>query len=222
MGYWKWNLFDYVEAYDTLKDLERENCELSHIFSDVKKFENNLSFLKACISDNKEISYSYILVDLILNAQRLYEIGRYDDAVARLYRALEMVAQLELLKYGYEDPVPAKGIKEEHKRIFEKYGSPGNDGMYKLGLHKKMEVLRDLGSTVGNSFVYDERVKIILQYRNNSFLAHGFVPVKKNMVENMLQIVEKYVKMSLKEIKGVKFDEIKNRGKFPRLLWGVA
>jgi hypothetical protein len=43
------------------------------------------------------------MIDLIANARRRAEEGFYDDAVGRLYRTMEMLAQFELLtKYDQD------------------------------------------------------------------------------------------------------------------------
>ena len=43
------------------------------------------------------------MADLLNNAQRRIDEGKYDDAVARLYRANELIAQITLTKFGVID-----------------------------------------------------------------------------------------------------------------------
>ena len=224
-GYMKWNLFEYDSAYEILSACDLN--EVGHIFKDVNRFKKNIQFLKACkgaTDENLElkdlrVKYAYILVDVFLNAERTFEIGKYDDAVARLYRVLELIAQTELLRYGYRDPISEDSVKEEHKGIFMKYLTLLSGKEYRLPLYKKMELLKEMDSNVGKRFIEDDKIKTMLQYRNFSFLAHGFKPVNREMAREMMELVEEYIEISLKNIPGVKFEKIKEMGKFPTMVW---
>ena len=61
-----------------------------------KRFLDKKIHHRKCIVDENNIFY--FLVDLVNNAHRRIEMGRYDDATARLYRSMELIAQIRLLK----------------------------------------------------------------------------------------------------------------------------
>ncbi|MDB9309098.1 hypothetical protein PN471_10700 [Aphanizomenon sp. CS-733/32] len=74
------------------------------------EIRNLALFLKCVINSRGQIDEKFdssngteghgyeIVQDLILNAERRATQQRYDDAVGRLYRALELLAQIRLLK----------------------------------------------------------------------------------------------------------------------------
>ena len=80
-----------------------------HEISPIEKFlaqiNENLEFLKLKISKRgiKTGDVKYYLPDLLNNAYRRIEEGKYDDAVARLYRSIELTAQLGLVNEGVVD-----------------------------------------------------------------------------------------------------------------------
>ena len=70
----------------------------------LSQIEANIEFLKLKISRKGAINLKnvkYYLPDLLNNASRRIEEGKYDDAVARLYRATELIAQTGLAKEGF-------------------------------------------------------------------------------------------------------------------------
>ncbi|WP_411872054.1 TIGR02710 family CRISPR-associated CARF protein [Vulcanococcus limneticus] len=120
--------------------------------------------------------------DLLLNAERRAQQDRYDDAVGRLYRALELTAQLllvldhdgirtadvdlALLPPSLQDRYAAKRTERQGKLRLQ------------LALHDSFELLAELGHPVG--LQWRERKSALidaLQVRNNSLFAHGFRPV---------------------------------------------
>lgn len=58
--------------------------------------ESVSKYILALVAITKENGGYEQVQDLILNAERRAVQERYDDAVARLYRAVEMVAQVRL------------------------------------------------------------------------------------------------------------------------------
>ena len=60
----------------------------------------NLNFLENKISNGnlKIENLHYYLSDLLNNAQRRIKEQKYDDAVARLYRITELIAQINLFE----------------------------------------------------------------------------------------------------------------------------
>lgn len=125
-----------------------------------------------------------LLLDLLANAWRRGELEqRYDDAVARLYRCVEGVAQLALwqahgIKTG-KVPVdrlpPGDPFDVEVSRARE-----AGESSVKLGLEKSFQLLAALGgplADVAARLGRDGDVGKLLQSRNLSLLAHGAHPV---------------------------------------------
>ncbi|MEW6374623.1 MAG: TIGR02710 family CRISPR-associated CARF protein, partial [Thermodesulfobacteriota bacterium] len=100
-GYELWDRFKHKDARVRLykcKDIITTfafGSEKRDIITLAKKIEENINFLENLLSWHSP-SKSYFL-DLLSNAKRRANIERkFDDAVARLYRAIEVLAQTEL------------------------------------------------------------------------------------------------------------------------------
>lgn len=122
------------------------------------------------------------VLELIANADRRAVQSRYDDAVGRLYRAVELHVQgLAKERFGDElgrlrlQSLPGDAARSWMRR---EYGEP-TDGSYKLGIEALFRVLRRFGGLPHDqTHSYDE-LKNHLQKRNNSLFAHGSIPVKE-------------------------------------------
>lgn len=129
--------------------------------------------------------------DLILNARRRASQGRFDDAVGRLYRALELYAQIELLRRN-EPVLTANVLPErlpEHVRPWLE--QQRHDQRISLGLVAAYELLALLGHPAGIVWAKGrEEMLAALQARNHSLLAHGFVPVTEEVYDRVQDSVE--------------------------------
>ncbi len=148
-----------------------------------------------------------VLADLFNNAQRRNMEGRYDDAVARLYRMVEALAQWALLqrqgiKSGNVDlaaltsRVPAQQIQRLESR------RDRADGAIKIGLEESMGLLDELGDPVGKDFWAAKRLRAILKVRNNSILAHGFTPVSGEDCEALFGEVRRLAAVADPQLEG--------------------
>jgi CRISPR-associated protein (TIGR02710 family) len=130
----------------------------------------------------------HICADLWLNALRRGERGRYDDAVARLYRLLEAAAQARVLeRYGLRTGSVAPEELPESLRAaaFKKKDPKTGAEFAQLGLNHAVELLRERDPGDGFVAAYagagaaEARLAgpSWLVKRNHSILAHGFVNV---------------------------------------------
>lgn len=139
--------------------------------------------------------------DLWLNALRRAEAGRYDDAVARVYRLLEWTAQWLLeVRAGLKtadlpsDVAAQAGI------------SPGRNGRFQAGLLAAWDlVARHAGGEAARFFAAQrDRMLNHLERRNQSILAHGFTPVSASDWREMRGwLEESYVPMLHAELAAV-------------------
>jgi CRISPR-associated protein (TIGR02710 family) len=129
--------------------------------------------------------------DLWLNALRRGERGRYDDAVARLYRLLEAVAQTHVLKrHGLETGrIPPTKIPESMRsRVAIKKDRKTGAEYAELGLNQAVELLRARNPddvfvaayTTGSGQQNHLQGPAWLSKRNRSILAHGFASVDQS------------------------------------------
>lgn len=198
-GYSLWDKFKHKEAFSSLKKgFEKfkiyayEKKEVKRL---IKHIESNLEFLQ-------DMRKEKILLDLIANAIRRAEIEKkYDDAVARLYRALEKFAQNELTNLGIktsnvkENDIPER-IREEFIRKYR-----DKDNKIKLPLFASYSLLKEKGDKIGDKF-FDryEEIKRVIDIRNNSILAHGDNPIKEKIFKELLELVLDFVGVNKKEL----------------------
>ncbi len=138
--------------------------------------------------------------DLLANAQRRIAQGQYDDACARLYRALESVAQFVLRrKYGLDVSRPDWTNQPEHIRqaaskVF------GETLPEQLALNNAWGLLWSLEDPVARAIIFPNsrdnerrfhfRFQPLLDRRNRSILAHGWNAVTKTDVVDLAQQVQ--------------------------------
>ncbi len=120
--------------------------------------------------------------DLVANAERRAREGKYDDAVTRLYRATEMVAQVRFLKKPLEcttSEVPVEKVPELVREEFcQRYFDPPT-GKLRLPLYAAFRLLKAAGAPEGEEFfAREEAFKGLLNARNYSLLAHGATPIR--------------------------------------------
>lgn len=171
--------------------------------------------IKSQVEKNKEILYKekdndFCLektADLLENAKRRGDLERkYDDAVARLYRCFEYMAQFRIAEKGLykkkadgnpdTENIDIIKLPEGLQNKYEKCKDP-RDGKVKLSLFKCFELLADLEDDLENFFkrTYEEEngdFKKLLSLRNNSILAHGFNPIPEQFYKQMLDKIEKF------------------------------
>ena len=134
-----------------------------------------------------------VLADLYNNAARRHEEGKYDDAMARMYRLLEMLGQWALSSHGLNssDLDPA-GLSPDLQSALSVNRDPA-DGRIKIGLIKTWQVLADLGSDMGRAILEDQALRARLNSRNYSILAHGTRPVEEKECRSLLQLIRDYL-----------------------------
>lgn len=116
------------------------------------------------------------VADLLLNAERCSKRRRYDDAVARLYRALELLAQLLLRDSGID--TSAVPHHELASAVEAGVAHSDDEGRRKIGLVEAWDLLERRGDPAGRRFgAKRQQLFGALETRNRSLLAHGMTPV---------------------------------------------
>lgn len=203
-----WDKFQHLEALKQTKSaLEQmknyfafnRQVKYQQFVSDV---EANFERLKELCPDSKppKTPNRHLVVDLVANAERRATEGKYDDAVARLYRSLEMVAQVAIT----EPPLQVKdagnfpkdklpdSLKDDYIQHYER------DGKIKLGLEALFKVLNAIDPPHPHAqtfFAYYNELRNVQNARNQSILAHGLTPIKVEDYERLHTILCK--RMSL-------------------------
>lgn len=171
------NLFDVYYYFDNV-DYNKANKyfitkEFIAEWPELKKqFSLNAKALYHLNKEDSAMRPFYILGSLINNARRRAEETKYDDAIARLYRSLELIAQIKLNEYGIDtsdvelDILNKHGVEQEFK--------PDFSGKIKLSLVQDYELLNNLGDNLGEFYIKNkDEFLATISSRNNSILAHG-------------------------------------------------
>lgn len=222
-AYYKWDSFFYSNAKHELNKAEGQlRLCVSQISNETKlvslleNIRENQRFLNILLGKEEEFATvppteverkikreEYVLLDLLANAKRRAEIeNRYDDAIVRIYRAIEKRGQMELTKYGLDascinlDKIP-ESIKGEIK---EKYFDEGKK-IIKVPLYGCYKILKALEEeknipSIGHRFFefYDLNIRQVIDFRNNSIIVHGSNPLDREKYErawrNCLEFLE--------------------------------
>lgn len=135
-----------------------------------------------------------LVQDLLLNAERRGSRGWCDDAVARLYRALELLAQTYIqLEKGFD-----------HRRFWddEQIRHDCRDLSIRRGVGglywwlRQMEGDQGLGGSAGRQWY---QLRELLNARNQSLLGHGLRPVQQVEWQSLQERVTNLVTIALQE-----------------------
>ncbi len=178
---------------DRLEDVHHRCKRMRLAFADPGRVDQNIRFLREIEQrwepNRRVLADPYRLVDIYASAQRRARAGKYDDAVARLYRCLEMAATLCLQEaYGIDDTrkpdlsalAQRLGGMDKLQAQFRQIAGYRLLPERPLGLKDQMVLL---ALEKGNRFYVVARIYLgmekenLLEKRNRSILAHGTVPV---------------------------------------------
>jgi CRISPR-associated protein (TIGR02710 family) len=194
-AYAAWDRFDHTAALEQLPAARRQLAERARVAETseygalLDAVERNIAVLGELCRKTKKFSrlHPALAADLLANADRRMLEGKYDDAVARLYRALELLGQCAFEEQvGVAtgkvpvDQLPAR-LQEEFAR---KYADESRTA--KLPLAATYQVLAELGHPAGRRFRdQQEDFRKIMNARNESILAHGRSPVAEGMAKSL-------------------------------------
>lgn len=205
-GFLFWEQFRHKEALDCLKKgSDALDNYIKHFPNDdyrqlKAELTTHIGFLSQLMEKTKGMqAFNMILVkELINNARRRIADTRYDDAAARIYRALELYGQICFQKKigcATDKVKPSRIPPERRDEFTRKYRDPRTDLM-KLPLQATFEVLQAAGHEEGARFFkYEKKIKDIQSNRNQSILAHGIRPVGERAARGILETVTEFVQM---------------------------
>ncbi|MGE5487584.1 MAG: TIGR02710 family CRISPR-associated CARF protein [bacterium] len=204
--YWLWDCFAHGKALRALSRVRRYQGSLGQHLSaesaeqvraSIPEWEQRLTVLSSSRSATREL-----VEDLLANAARRREEGRHDDALGRLYRAIEAIAQCRLAsKYGIRTDAAPEASVPEPLRSALAASRPGLS-CFKLGLQDAYALLNALGDELGAAFCSSslgDRRRTPLSARNASILAHGFTPIAPAVCDRIWEHA-----LSLAELIGIR------------------
>ncbi|MCK6556853.1 TIGR02710 family CRISPR-associated CARF protein [Candidatus Binatia bacterium] len=218
VGYAAWDRFDHRTARrelgkgrHRLEELVRaaQAGEYSNVLSQAAE---NVRFLESLDRDTNGFHNLRmpLVGDLVANAERRLAERKYDDAVARLYRAIEMRGQIAFeAEFAHPtNKVPPTVLPERVRAEYVSRYAAADKGLLKLPLEATYRALAAVDDAVGKEFVarYEE-VSQLQGARNDSILAHGIQPMGKERAARMLDLTLAFLPSTV------------HRPEFPRLPW---
>ena len=192
-GYRAWDQFDYKSAMPHLNCLKGN--ELLPKWGLKSKLEQHKAFLHRVSKSEYGVERA---LDLWNSAEKRKAEGRFDDAIARLYRLMEYIAQVQLFnnhKGLKTSDLDVQLLPEPLRPQYIK--KVGRSDKITLPLYESYELLKHLGDGLGCLFAdeYDGTVELkkVLGLRNQSILAHGFGPVSQKGCETARDYVRKFM-----------------------------
>lgn len=202
-AYALWDAFDHKGALGKLRQAlgRLEPFAVNHeaLFRALALFKENLALLETiqqdgqCLRASKaplpEGSGRAYLRDLLANAARRIAAGRHDDAVARLYCAIEKSAKIRLMAaHGIDNSrVPPERIPESLREPL--LAMQDEDGIIRIGLQRSFQLLAALEDPFGATYLqHEEQLAKLLEARNSSLLAHGYNPVSEDTANKLFSL----------------------------------
>ncbi len=203
-GFDAWDRFDHAKAWQLLS-LHMNIPQIQPLGLFLKRVMHS----RAAIDDNFDApngiaGHGYEIVeDLLFNAERRASQERHDDAVGRLYRALELLAQIRWwLAYG----IKTGNVDRERLPEALRDRVPQQDGKIQLALQKSYQLLSCLSEDpLGALYLqHANALTDVLQIRNYSLLAHGFRPVTKSDYCTVNSTIGDFIRTGIEAVIGKK------------------
>ena len=193
--YYNFDNINYEKAFELFRTEFLK--EVIVRFPELKsQITQNRQALQTIVDKNHKLRCYCILASLLNNAKRRYNEGKYDDAIARLYRSFELIAQIRLKeKYDINtskvdlQALKKRGLSEEYLNNLDNYRSDLNDDV-KIGLAKDYDLLANLNDALGQYYAENfNDINECSSFRNKSILAHGLNYQTKDNYERFEKLV---------------------------------
>jgi hypothetical protein len=196
-AYSSWDLFNHEEARQFLSQ------------SKIPEASQNKRFLGLMSREDEKTPY--YIADLLNNATRRgQDEGKYDDAVARLYRVIELLGHHRLVTEHNLNPSELP-VEKLPRTLINRWPEAERTDTLKIGLYKSYELLEELGDSFGRK-LKSSSLKGLLSERNSSILAHGLVPVGPETFSKLYQKVLSYSEEAIDNL-----DLLVEQSEFPKL-----
>lgn len=209
-----YSAFDCVDYVTALESFDvKEFClkwpELE------RTFQRNAKALNIINMEKHDQKCFYILASMLNNARRRAEEHKYDDAIARLYRSLELIAQIRLNDYEIKtsdvDDKLLEGKVSDDYLYDLRLTRDKNSEKIRMGLTQDFILLNELGDDLGKFYMENEKlIQNSLKYRNHSILAHGLSSQTSEQYEEFRDIV-----FNAAHVLNAKIDNFINETIFP-------
>lgn len=219
-----WDIFNYKKAMERFsgginrlavynnrnhKNFRPQYARLKDAFDALERVAADAVLLKGNFRPLNAGEGDAYVRDLVANARRCAVRGHYDDAVARLYSAIEKTAKIALARMGLDNSdFPKDALAQAGGGLAEKHGEDP-DGKIRLPLNASFAALCGFAPEHAVARAYkanSEALEKALRSRNMSLLAHGYNPVEEKAYRKLYDIALQF--LGIKEEELVKFPEL--------------
>jgi CRISPR-associated protein (TIGR02710 family) len=221
-----YDLWDKFNIKDSKEELEKAIYVLGKVkkfvFIDnlIKKNKEGLKILEKLQNGNKIEE----ILDIFENGNRRMSEEKFDDAISRYYRCLDMIGQYSLEKYKIDTQeldfsnlsleIIEKYKKERKGFLPDKY----KNGVGGIALKDAFLLLYCLNDSLGQEYKKIEKKFIgLLTLRNQSILAHGLKPITKEGVEKFRDEIIRPFLIKLSQIEKFNLKQKLKKHQFPNL-----
>ena len=189
-----WDRFDHAVASTQFSEALRFSNDLSASFAHADDLLEAIGgYRDLCVKLKESDGPTWLWVDdLIDNAMRRAREQRFDDAVARMYRACEAIAQVRLRERFQIENTGCVPVEKLPPNLRAAWASRTLDGCVRIALQDAFRLLDCWEDEYGkrfNKLGLAEPKKSLLGARNRSILAHGFQPVSKSVYDQLQRSV---------------------------------
>lgn len=187
--YAEWDRFNFKKAAEILNSIDLNVANQQQLKKIIETQKAKLHKLKQAEEHSKLSEED--LIDLFYNALRRYEEGKFDDSVARLYRLVEMVAQIEFEK-EFKITTDKVSIDLLPDSLKDRFASNKQNKQVELGLLDTFKVLNEKSENqrTKSFFKHSDDFKKLLSVRNHSRLAHGQKPISKETCKKLSNFIQ--------------------------------
>lgn len=185
----EWDNFNHAQALSILKTYAPS------LPDHLKKYLSTANQLNDNNQDKRDAAR---LFDLYRNAERRAAQGRYDDAIARIYRLIEWSAQW-LLKTRVN--IETGDIKLEQIPVHLTL-TQNRKGQWQAGLFNAWQLVKHYTKGPAAVFITEQEnnLRSHIEARNASILAHGFTPIQHHQWQLIYAWLEsQFIPMLLEE-----------------------
>ncbi len=211
-SYMFWDSFNYRASLPILERAVNKINQYNVRALDIQQLKMNLTaqryLNKIQFSDKKlidtlknEYMSTHLIADIFCNAQRRAEQNKFEDAVSRFYRAIELVSQHRLAKIGIDSSSPDYSLLDIKTR--NKYDELTKE-IYKeekaLPLQTALKsghiILFAIEDDIWKEKTIQDLKNFIdcIKLRDYSFIAHGVQIISKNNYEKLKEINRELLK----------------------------
>lgn len=188
-GMLEWDLFYHKAAWQKLETHLEPALSIAEAWGHgakvrvLQELQQAKARLRAILDREGKPTFA-LLADLLANAKRRASRGRYDDALARLYRAVELAAEADLFE---RTGIELRRDSTYPDKLQDLAGRKTPGLKEALGLAFEIDTRLGNAGTLAQRFYgdYSSKLQGLLQQRHSSILAHGVKPVKPEALEGL-------------------------------------